>query len=220
MSKQQKTRISLLSLAILGGLAISAAAQAQVMSNPTTSVKGRAPSMAMPSVSYEDVNGNGLVDTGDMLLAVDGLFQDADGDIKTPSTYRWNNGSTDLGTDVTYAIQTADLGKTITLFAVAHTDGNITDPADSVEIVGEAMVVVPGNTLLSVEISGYSINPLVDSMLTATPACITECGTVMYQWQLEDAPGSGTYSDISGATSDTYTPDRSNQKRKILVLAN
>ena len=220
MSTQLKTRISSLSMAILSSLAISAVAQAAVTSSPTTSVKGRAPSITAPTVTYVDVNSNGVVDAGDTLTAVDGAFSDADLDSQIASTYRWNDGTTDNGTADSYTLVAADLGKTITLYTVPHTDSSITDPADGAEMTGPATVVVAGNTLMSVAISGYTGNPLVDSPLLATPTCITTCDTVTYQWQLEDAVGSGTYSDIPGATSDTYTPVRTDQIRQVQVVAN
>ena len=59
--------------------------------------------------------------------------------------------------------------------------------------------------------------PQVEQLLTAgalTPAC----ATVSYQWQIADTSG-GTYSDIIGATSSTYTPVLADQGKFLKVEA-
>ncbi len=222
MSKQLKSRISSLSMAILAGLTISAVAQAAVTSSPTITVKGRAPTITAPTVTYVDSNSNGIVDTGDTLTAVDGTFTDLDGDTKTASTYRWYNGTADIGINASYTIRVTDLGKTITLYIKANTDPLITDPAVSSEVSAAAGTnVAAGTTLMSVAITGQVLgNPQVASALTASPTCLTTCGTVNYQWQLETAVNSGLYSNIAGAASVSYTPLKTDQKRKIQVVAN
>lgn len=209
-------------MAILAGLTISAVAQAAVTSSATTTVKGRAPTITAPTVTYVDSNSNGIVDTGDILTAVDGIFGDLDADTQTASTYRWNNGTADIGTTASYTILAADLGKTITLYTKANTDPLITDPAVSSEVSAAAGTnVAAGTTLLSVAITGQvGGNPQVASMLTATPTCVSTCGTVTYQWQLETAFGSGAYIDIPLATNSTYTPIKTDQRRRIQVVAN
>jgi hypothetical protein len=220
MSNPLKSRFSSLSMAILASLAVSAVAQAAVTSSATTTVKGRAPVITVPTVTYADVNTNGVIDTGDTLTAVDGTFSDADTDIKTASSYRWSDGTADRGTAASYTLVAADLAKTITLYTKARTDSTITDPAEGVEVTGPGTVVVTGGTLLSVAITGYvSGNPQVASVLTATPTCVTTCTGTTYQWKLETAVGSGVYSNIAGATSSTYSPVKGDQKRKIQVVA-
>ncbi|MBF6037325.1 hypothetical protein H8F22_00380 [Pseudomonas sp. P154a] len=181
--------------------------------------------MAAPSITYVDTNGNDIVDTGDTLTAVAGAITDADLDTPIASTYRWNDGAANIGTSSSYTISSTDLGKTLTLFATPHTDGAITDPADGLEVAGTIgsggeIVVVPGNQLLSVAVAGYVAgNPQVGTALTATPTCVSACGTVTYQWEIETAPGSGSYAAIDGATTSTYTPVKGDQRRMIRVVA-
>jgi hypothetical protein len=219
-----KTSRQLLCLAM--SFAVSASAFAAVTSDPTSTVMGRAPVMAPPSITYVDTNGNGVKDAGDTLTAVDGTITDADLDTAIASTYRWSDGAADVSITSTHTISVADYGKTLTLFAIPHTDTAITDPADGLEVAGTIgsggeIVVVPSTQLLSVAVTGYvGGNPQVDSELTATPTCVTaDCGTVTYQWEIESAPGSGTYASIAGATSSTYTPVRDDQRRMIRVVA-
>ena len=40
-----------------------------------------------------------------------------------------------------------------------------------------------------------------------------------YQWQLETGVGTGVFANIAGATNQSYTPVRTDQKRKVQVLA-
>lgn len=212
-------------LSVVLGFAVSASAFATVTSAPTDTVKGRAPVMAAPTITHGDVNANSLVDAGDTLTAVDGVISDQDQDTPVASTYRWSDGAGDLDTAAVYTIDAADLGKRITLFAQPHTDPSVTDPADGLEVAGVIgsggqIDVVGGNTLLSVALSGFvSGYPQVDTQLTATPTCLTTCGTVNYQWQLETAVGSNSYADISGANGNTYIPVGADQRRKIKVVA-
>ncbi|WP_338131892.1 ZirU family protein [Edwardsiella tarda] len=65
-------------------------------------------------------------------------------------------------------------------------------------------------------VNGY---PLVGSSLAAEVRCATGCPTSLtYQWQIEDAINSGSYIDISGATSPTYMPLGADQRRRIQVI--
>lgn len=215
----------LLGLAI--GFAVSTSAfSAVVTSSSTTSVMGRAPVMTAPKIEYSDTNNNGIVDVGDTLTATDGAITDEDGDTPIASTYRWNNGTADVGSSSIYTILTNDLGKKITLFATPHTDSEITDPADGIEVAGTVgsggeIVVESGNLITGVVVSGYvSGNPQVGTELTATPTCLTTCdGTITYQWEIETAVNSGVYAKIDGATGNKYTPKGSDQRRMIRVVA-
>ncbi|APC19611.1 hypothetical protein BLL42_28280 (plasmid) [Pseudomonas frederiksbergensis] len=201
------------------GLVISGSAFA-VVSTPTSAVKGRVPSMAAPTVTHNDVNANGVIDTGDTLTASDNGFVDVDGDVAIASTYRWSDGANNLGTDSVYTITASDLGTSITLYATPRTDPSITDPDVGAEVASAAAIdVAANNYLLSVQITGYTGNPLVASTLTAVPTCAGTCGVVSYQWQIEPL-GGGAFVDIPSATSDTYTPEKGDQKRMIQVVAN
>lgn len=60
-------------------------------------------------------------------------------------------------------------------------------------------------------------NPVVGETLTATPTCTTACGALTYQWQIETAPGSNNWTNITGATNATYQPVKEDQKKRIRV---
>lgn len=196
-----------------------------VTSAPTTTVKGHAPEYTEPTIAHTDTNSNNIIDVGDVLTATEGAFTDADGDTKAAATWRWNDGTTDLGSAATHTIVAGDLGKTIQLFATPNTDPAVTDPAVGTEVGGgtaAAVNIAAGDDVLSVAITGVDATtgfPMVGAVLTAVPTCVSTCGTLNYQWQIEDAVGSSTYTDITGATSDTYTPAKGDQKRKIQVVA-
>lgn len=224
-----KASRQLLGLAM--GFAVSASALAAVTSIPTATVIGRAPTMAAPTVNYTDIDGNNLLTVGDTLTVVDGAFDDLDGDAQIPSTYRWLVDGVEVATADTYSIGAGDAGKSITLFAVPRTDSAITDPWEGIEVAAAGGTADPdGNgqipvatddALVSVAVSGYvsGTTPQVGTLLTATPTCVVACGTVNYQWQIEDAIGSGNFVDIAGATSATYMPVKDDQKRMIQVVA-
>jgi hypothetical protein len=173
----------------------------------TDTVKGRAPAITAPTVTYVDVNTNGAIDTGDTLTAVDGTFSDADTDIKTASSYRWSDGTADRGNAASYTLVAADLAKTITLYTKARTDSTITDPAEGVEVTGPGTVVVTGRapTATSVGITGNANvrEQLAGAYTYADPDSDPE-GTSTFRWLRADTAG-GTYTAISGATARTYT---------------
>lgn len=224
-----KASRQLLGLAM--GFAVTASAMAAVTSTPTGTVMGRAPTMAAPVVNYTDNDSNGLLTAGDTLSVVDGAFNDVDGDAQIASTYRWLVDGAEVSTAGTYGIAAGDAGKSITLFAVPRTDAAITDPSEGIEVAASGgtadpdgngqIPVATGDALVSVAVSGYinGTTPQVGSLLTATPTCVSTCGTVNYQWQIEDAVGSGNFVDIAGATNATYMPLKDDQKRMIQVVA-
>lgn len=223
-----KASRQLLGLAM--GFAVSASAFAAVTSAPTSTVMGRAPTMSAPTVSYTDNDSNGLLNAGDALTVVEGAFDDMDGDMAIASTYRWMVDGVEVSTSATYTIGAGDAGKVITMGVVPRTDASITEPALGLEVLasggsadgdGDGQIpVATDDALVSVAVSGYVAgNPQVGTQLVATPTCVSVCGTVNYQWQVETAVGSGSYVDIAGATSSTYTPVRVDQKRMIQVVA-
>lgn len=74
--------------------------------------------------------------------------------------------------------------------------------------------VAPVNTVLP-SISGI---PQVGEVLTASPGVWTGGGIVFtYQWQV-DAAGNGTFTNVGGATSRTYTPVVGDQTDRVRVI--
>ena len=83
------------------------------------------------------------------------------------------------------------------------TDVTFIDPIASITVSGE--------------VNGF---PLVGTPLTATYTCVTTCpAAVSWQWRIETPRGSGSYMDIPGATTDSYTPVKGDQIRKVQAIA-
>jgi hypothetical protein len=213
---------SLLSGMLLSVLIVGSAWSA-VTSSPTTTVRGRAPVVTQSTIISDDAGGNGLVDVGDTLsIGTAGTFSDEDGDAAIPETYQWQADGADIpgATGNSYTIVAGDLGKAITVVVIPHTDPTITDPADGLAVASNALTVVEGGIVTSVvvtgEVGGY---PQVDTALTATATCAGgTCTGVTYQWQIETGVGTNTFTDISGATSSTYTPVRTDQRLRVQVV--
>ncbi|HCR3448524.1 TPA: hypothetical protein ON570_002113 [Citrobacter werkmanii] len=179
-------------------------------------------------ISYTDNNGNGVLDTGDTVeISTPFTFTDSDGDTSIANTYSWKIDGTEVSTTDTYTIVAADLGKHITLEATPHTDPAITDPSVGVAVAAKADVtqggtgtdlpIAAGDEVIAVAVTG---NPVVGETLTATATCTTACGgKVDYQWQIEDAVGSGQFVDIAGANNSTYQPTKDDQRKAIRVKA-
>ncbi|HLB40598.1 MAG TPA: ZirU family protein [Candidatus Babeliales bacterium] len=187
--------------------------------NTTTNhVLGRAPTMAAPTINHTDANSNGAVDTGDTLTLVNGAFTDQDSDPAGTHTYRWLRGATVMGTTTAaYTVVAGDLAQTMTGEVTPRTDPTATDPASGTPVTATRAVAASG-FVTSVALSSNS--PIVGTVLTATPTCVATCGAVAYQWQVETANASGSYTNIAGATNSTYTPIGANQRLRIRVNAN
>ena len=219
-------RLSLMAGAL--ALALAGLAQAQVVSPPTPPAQGHVPVVATATIDYTGSGPQGTPLPGDVLTATYAV-SDPDGDAPdlaaTDRTIQWMVDGVDVGPagSKTHTLQDDEAGKLITFRLVPHTDATKTDPfAGSVTVaadVGPGGAVSTGASggLLAVTVSEDAI---VGTTLTATPTCIVACGNeITYQWQIEDAVGSGTYADIAGATSATYTPVREEQKRNLKVVA-
>lgn len=213
---------SLLTGVVLSLLIVSSA-WAVVTSSPTANVLGRAPVVTQSTIVSDNANGNGLIDVGDTLsISSPGAFSDADGDTAIPETYQWRADGVDIpgATNNTYTIVAGDLGKAITVQVTPHTDPAITDPAVGLDVASNTLSVIAGGTVTGVTVSGeVGGYPQVDSVLTATAVCAGgACTTVTYQWQIETGLGTNTFTDISGATGNTYTPVRTDQRLRIQVV--
>ena len=167
---------------------------------------------------------------------------DPDGDTidtaATNATVQWTVDGTNVGAagSLTYTVVAADAGKRITYKLMPHTDSAVTDPYQGVLTIaanigadgtgggpgpgGGGEIDLPGaDKLLSVAVTPTG-NPVVATVLTATPTCVTACvAGITYKWQIETAAGSGTYADIPSATGTTYTPVKGDQRKKIKVVA-
>ncbi|MGO4550802.1 ZirU family protein [Lysobacter sp. 2RAF19] len=233
-------------LATFLGLSLSGLAFAQtvVTSPETDSVKGRAPVVATATITATGSGAGGQILAGDLLTA-NFTVTDPDSDTidtaATNATIQWTVDGANVGAagSPTYTVQASDAGKVITYTLIPHTDPGVTDPYQGVLTIaanvgadgsggngggggpGDGGEINPAdpNALLSVAVTPTG-NPLVGTVLTATPTCVSSCGAgITYQWQIETASGSATYTDISGATGTTYTPVKGDQKRKIKVVA-
>lgn len=224
---------------VMGGV-VSTSAFAVVTSQPTATTIGHIPVIGGGAITVDDKNGNNVVDAGDELSIAENTltFSDSDADLKdttTPYTYNWQVAGVSVGIKNTYTIQKNDLGKSITLKVIGHTNPAITDPADSNELdakfannarlnITSTPVSIPiagGDEPTAVTITGLDSQnrPVVGIELTANVTCAGgACGSSLkYQWQKEDAVGSSTYTDISHATTQKYIPTKDDQKKHIRV---
>ncbi|WP_261375808.1 ZirU family protein [Yersinia frederiksenii] len=216
-------RISSLLAGMLLSMLIAGSAWSAISSTPTSTVRGRAPAVTPSTIVSDNASGNGLIDIGDTLsISTSGTFSDEDGDVALPETYQWQADGIDIpgATGNSYTIITSELGRTITLLVTPHTDPAITDPAEGLPVASNALTVVAGGTVTGItvtgEVGGY---PQVDTALTATATCAGgACTGVTYQWQIETGVGTNTFTDISGATSSTYTPVRTDQRLRVQVV--
>lgn len=227
------------------GLAISTSVLA-IQSAPTLTVVGRAPVVtgdAAGEITVTDVNNDGIIGPGDKLTINPAKLNqtDADGDTASGFSYTWTVGGTaQAGTTATeYVIKASDVGKKITLSVVGKTDSTKTDPAVSTAYSAEYEVntgmgitaktaeitVAAASDVAKVVIKGFNAAgaPQVDTKLTVDvtmgDGTKPAAGKVNYQWKVESAVGSGTYTNVAGAagTANEYTPVKGDQKKRITV---
>lgn len=203
-----------------------------VTSSETAAVIGHAPVLKTAGkVTATDVNKDNVLGENDTLTVSGFDFTDEDGDTINIS-YEWYQDGTVISGENkdTLKLKKDWLGKKITVKAVAKTDSKTTDPAESksedakdylditnTSVGDKGLPVVSGSVVKAVTISGTAE---VGKKLTAAATCHDTCGSnVTYQWQIQDAVGSGSYTDIPSATTKEYTVLGKDQKKKIKVIA-
>jgi hypothetical protein len=177
-----------------------------------------------PIVDVTDIQG--VLHVGQVLTGVY-AFNANGGNTTDASTMKWlNGGHTD--TDTQYTLDTGDVGKVLTFEVSAKNGAGVTGNTDSMttadsSIAGTGGITPPGSVinpagLISVVISGdVGGFPQVGSPLTAEVSCVSACSPALnYQWQIEDAVSSGSFSN-AGTNSKTFTPTKTDQKRKVRV---
>lgn len=225
LNRNFKKRVLVALIATTSLAAAENALSAPVTSAATSPVTGHEPTLIAGEIGYSDANSNGKLDIGETVnIKTDGQFSDPDGDEAIAPSYEWLVDGSSVGNSDTYLVTAAELGKRITLRVTPHTDSSITEPADGTPTVysGELSVVGEGE-LMAVSISG---SPMVSETLTANATCIGASGgegacetdAVSYQWQIEDSFNTSIFSNIPGATNNTYQPTRTDQKKKIQVV--
>ena len=245
MQRNIQSRFRQALLTVCTGVVLAGAAHAQttVTSPVTGTVIGRAPVVATARITGSPAT-PGTWRAGDTLTAVY-TITDPDADVPDMAasdlTVQWTADGANVGTTgaKSYTIQASDEGKRISYKLVPKTNAAVTDPFEGILTIagnvgadgsggtgggdpngggGGEVDIAPSTLLVSVAISG---NAVVSDVLTATAACIGACGGgITYQWQLETGVGSGAYADIAGATGNTYTPARGDQRRRVKVVAN
>lgn len=217
-------------------------APGHVTSSETATVMGRKPTMTQGSIQASEEN----IGIGTKLTLTPGTdawkFDDKDADTETHTVYTWKNDSgTALqeysisSTDKTpkeYIVKATDLGSTIHLTVTPKTDPKDTDPDAGDEVTSlNSLKVMNANTVLSASISGVDATtnrPVVGTELTVIPSCAganNACDAVdnyTYEWLIEgsnpDGTGTGKYAAIANATSNKYTPIRTQQRLKIKAV--
>lgn len=229
--RKQKIAVSI--AVVMWGVASGASA---LTSAPTDTVKGRVPTLTGVSFNYVDVNNNGRVDVGDSLKIEEQGFDDPDMDAQAPSEYKWYRDGIDMGvTGDSYTLTLADLGTQITAGVIPQTDATTTDPYQGNEVAaaggspdgdGSVDVVQPTEVDavdIVIDASGDPLtgNPIVATTLkakiTTSAGGVGVASDYNYTWQIEDVAGSGNYINIASAVSETYTPSKDDQKRKLRV---
>lgn len=229
----RKQKIAVSVAVVMWGVTSGASA---LTSAPTDAVKGRAPTLDSASFTYTDANGNSRVDVNDTLQIVETGFGDLDGDASETSEYKWYRDGTPIvgATGNSYTLVAVDLGTKITASVIPQTDSITTDPYQGTQVAvsgapdgDDSVDVVDPNEVDAVEIviaatdAALAGNPIVSTELRAKVT--TSAGNIgtatdyTYQWMIEDSVGAGTYSPIAGVTSETYTPGKDDQKRKLQV---
>lgn len=225
---------------ILFGLSVSVPVLA-FTSAPTDTVLGHIPVITGGAITVTDTNSNGVVDIGDVLTIDPAtiVFSDPDQDpqASTPYTYSWDEAGNEIGTGTSYTLKASDLGKTIKLKVKGYTDSASTDPYESTAIDAKfeanvalgiaanatSLKVANGSDVTNVVITGFGtsgkpeVGVELSADVTLADGSSGTAATLDYKWQIEDAVGSGTYKDISSATSEKYTPTKDDQKKKIRV---
>ncbi len=156
--------------------------------------------------------------------------EDGDGIRPGSLTYQWQRANADganagdMFTDVsgetnnTYVLGFNDVGRMIRV-AVAYTEtggsmrtGVFSNPTAATTERTDR----PGSVTVA-----NSAPPRVSFLMTATVTDPDGVNAVTgHQWQINDAAGSSTFVDVSGATESTYTPVRANLGRMVRVVVN
>nr|WP_258687101.1 ZirU family protein [Pseudomonas laurylsulfatiphila] len=181
--------------------------------------------VAAPIVDVTDIKG--VLQVGQTLTG-EYSFNANGGNTTDASTMQWNNGG-QTDTDATYQLNASDVGRVLEFEVTAVNGAAVVGNTDRLDTANAPGVsgggtTPPGSVIDpdgpdNVLITGADVNgnPIVGSPLTAQVYCVSTCAPVLnYQWQIETVPGSATYTSI-GANSDSYTPTKDDQKRKIRV---
>lgn len=202
----------------VGFLSFSSALYAAV-STPTGDVWGRKP-VASALGHNNDTRAGQSVAASDVISATY-TFTDPDLDPQDLTNtvikwYRKSDGS-QVGTGATYTAVAGDAPLGVFYTITPGTDVLTTMPAVG-DLVTSPDIPVSAEDVLSVAITAPA-NPIVGTAITATPTCtpVAVCsGPINYAWEVEDGTGGwvGT-----GTNSNTYTPVRTDQLKKIRVTA-
>ena len=178
-----------------------------------------------PIIDVTDIKG--VLHVGQTLTG-EYSFDANGGNTTDASTMQWKNGG-HADTDASYQLDASDVGLVLEFEVTAKNGAGVVGNTDSIDTATAAGssgggIAPPGSVIDpvgAVVITGAdgNGNPIVGTPLTATPTCVSTCGKVNYQWQIEDAIGSGNFVDIASETSSTYTPTKNDQRRIIKVKA-
>lgn len=172
------------------------------------------PTAGTPIVDVTDIKG--VLNVGETLVG-EYSFDANGGDATDASTMLWTGGAT-ADTDANYTLTQADVGAVLTFSVTAKNGAGQMGNTDSIDTATAPGVIEPGQDTVLVIGTDANGRPVVGSPLTAQVSCVTACApTMSYQWQIETQIGSDTYTNIAGATGQSYTPTKDDQKRKIIV---
>lgn len=139
------------------------------LSEPTGSVKGRAP--VASGVVISNQSRPGVQPRVGNVLRVGYSFADVDGDAQSGTSIQWKRGATTVGTASTYTTQAADANQSLRVEVLAQTDPSITDPASGAAAASASVVVAAAGAAVGVG----NFLPPTSEVLTWTQA-FSHCG--------------------------------------------
>lgn len=191
---------------------------------------------AIPTVSDLDITG--VLQVGSTITG-QYTFADNDGDnsndaANDASNLLWTGGGTPGITANGYALTAADTGQVLTFNVTPKTAAGIVGTLASVSTANApsgigggttppGIVIDPAAPLsVTVVVQGGGAltgRPQVGQTLEASVVCEKVCGPLTYQWSLQSSENSQNFDEIPGATSVSYTPLASQQRRELRVKA-
>ncbi|MBF6037329.1 inverse autotransporter beta domain-containing protein [Pseudomonas sp. P154a] len=185
--------------------------------------------VAAPIVDVTDIKG--VLQVGQTLTGVYS-FDAHGGNGTDASVMTWKNGGHADG-DANYVLDAGDVGRVLIFEVQAKNGANVVGNTDTLSTASAPGVsgggttppgsiidpVAPLTVLIDGFVNGY---PQVGSPLTSRVTCVATCAPgLTYRWEIEKAVGGGDYQVIPGATNDSYTPVKEDQRRMIrLIVSN
>jgi len=138
-------------IGLLLGVGLSGGVQAGGLSEPTGSVKGRAPVASAVVVSNQTLPG--VQPRAGNVLQVSYNFSDPDGDTQNGTTIQWMRGGSAISgaTNSTYVVQSVDAAVAVSAQVTPRTSATDTDPDSGTPRVSAALTVAAAGAPVGVD---------------------------------------------------------------------